>query len=110
MASPLLLIGVIGLALAILLRWFVSYTRTVIKVRRSGVPAIHSGIMIFESVVRSWYPRVPVLIPMEKFTLKKPFEKFADARSDMIVLTEAVSDVLDQHRPPFLERISTDVS
>ncbi|RMJ02433.1 hypothetical protein BHE90_016166 [Fusarium euwallaceae] len=91
MASPLLLIGVIGLALAILLRWFVSYARTVIKVRRSGVPAIHSGIMIFESVVRSWYPRVPVLIPMEKFTLKKPFEKFADARSDMIVLTEASS-------------------
>ncbi|RSL38270.1 hypothetical protein CEP53_015015 [Fusarium sp. AF-6] len=91
MASPLLLIGVIGLALAILLRWFVSYTRTILKVRRSGVPAIHSGIMIFESVVRSWYPRVPVLIPMEKFTLKKPFEKFADARSDMIVLTEASS-------------------
>jgi hypothetical protein len=49
--------------------------------------------MIFESVIRSWYPRVPVLVPMEKFTLKDPFKKFANARSDMIVITEAVSDL-----------------
>ncbi|KAK5655556.1 hypothetical protein OQA88_5487 [Cercophora sp. LCS_1] len=91
MASSLLLIGVISLPFTLLLRWFVSYARTVLKVRRSGFPAIHSGIVVFESFVRSWYPRVPVLLPMEKFTLKKPFEKFANARSDMIVLTEASS-------------------
>ncbi|GAB0138720.1 hypothetical protein EsDP_00006945 [Epichloe bromicola] len=91
MASPLLLIGIISLFLKIVLRWFFLYTRTVLKVRRSGIPAIHSGIMIFESFARSLYPRVPFLIPMEKFTMKKPFEKFANARSDMIVLTEASS-------------------
>ncbi|KAH7028044.1 cytochrome P450 [Microdochium trichocladiopsis] len=88
-ASPLLLIGVISIPVALLLRWFASYTRTVLKVRSSGLPAIHSGLEIFESAVRSWFPRVPVLVPMDKFTLKKPFKKFADARSDMIVLTEA---------------------
>jgi hypothetical protein len=92
MASPLLLIGAIGLPIIILLQWLVTYARTVLKVRRNGHPAIHSGIMIFESVIRSWYPRVPVLVPMEKFTLKDPFKKFANARSDMIVITEAVSD------------------
>ena len=90
--ASLLLIGAISLPIVVLLRWLVTYTRTVLKVRRNGHPAIHSGIMIFESVVRSWYPRVPVLIPMEKFTLKDPFKKFADAHSDMIVITEAVSD------------------
>ncbi|KAI0439049.1 cytochrome P450 [Xylaria telfairii] len=86
LAFPLLLIGV---PVVILLSWFTSYTRTLLKVRSSGLPAIHSGLEIFESVMRSWFPRVPVLLPMEKFTLKKPFKKFADARSDMIVLTEA---------------------
>ncbi|RKK69727.1 hypothetical protein BFJ69_g12442 [Fusarium oxysporum] len=91
MASPLLLIGAIGLPIIILLQWLVTYARTVLKVRRNGHPAIHSGIMIFESVIRSWYPRVPVLVPMEKFTLKDPFKKFANARSDMIVITEASS-------------------
>ncbi|KAM0351067.1 hypothetical protein ACHAPU_002848 [Fusarium lateritium] len=91
MASPLVLTGIVGICLIMVLRWLILYTRTVLKVRRSGIPAIHSGIMIFESVVRSWYPRIPVLIPMEKFTFKKPFEKFANARSDMIVLTEASS-------------------
>jgi hypothetical protein len=90
--ASFLLIGAMSLPVVVLLRWLVTYTRTVLKVRRNGHPAIHSGIMIFESVVRSWYPRVPVLIPMEKFTLKDPFKKFADARSDMIVITEAVSD------------------
>lgn len=99
--TPLLLIGVISVTVVILLRWCASYTRTLLKVRSSGVPAIHSGLEIFESAVRSWYPRVPVLVPMEKFTLKKPFKKFADARSDMIVLTEAVSNVLHSHRDPF---------
>lgn len=88
-ASSLLLIGVISIPVVILLRWFATYTRTLLKVRSSGAPAIHSGIEIFESAVRSWFPRVPVVVPMEKFTLKKPFKKFADARSDMIVLTEA---------------------
>jgi len=90
--ATLLLIGAIGFPVIVLLRWLVAYTHTVLKVRRNGHPAIHSAIMIFESVVRSWYPRVPVLIPMEKFTLKDPFKKFADARSDMIVITEAVTD------------------
>ncbi|KPA37782.1 cytochrome p450 4f12 [Fusarium langsethiae] len=91
MAYHILLIGAIGLPFLILLRWLLTYTRTVLKVRRNGHPAIHSGIMIFESVVRSWYPRIPLLVPMEKFTLKDPFKKFADARSDMIVITEASS-------------------
>lgn len=92
MASPLLLIGVIGLPIIIVLQWLVTYARTVLKVRRNGHPAIHSGVMIFESVIRSWYPRIPILVPMEKFTLKDPFKKFANARSDMIVITEAVSN------------------
>ena len=91
MASPLLLIGAIGLPIIIVLQWLVTYARTVLKVRRNGHPAIHSGVMIFESVIRSWYPRIPILVPMEKFTLKDPFKKFANARSDMIVITEAVS-------------------
>ncbi|KAG5751952.1 hypothetical protein H9Q70_005395 [Fusarium xylarioides] len=91
MASPLLLIGAIGLPFIIVLQWLVTYARTVLKVRRNGHPAIHSGIMIFESVIRSWYPRIPILVPMEKFTLKDPFKKFANARSDMIVITEASS-------------------
>lgn len=92
MASPLLLIGAIGLPIIIVLQWLVTYARTVLKVRRNGHPAIHSGVMIFESVIRSWYPRIPILVPMEKFTLKDPFKKFANARSDVIVITEAVSD------------------
>ena len=100
-ASPLLLLGIVSVPVAILLRWFALYTRTLLKVRSTGLPAIHSGLEIFESAVRSWFPHIPVLVPVERFTLKKPFKKFADARSDMIVLTEAVSDVFHLHRTLF---------
>ncbi|CEI60244.1 hypothetical protein FVEN_g6418 [Fusarium venenatum] len=91
MAFPILIVSAVGVSVVFLLRWLLTYMRTVLKVRRNGHPAIHSGVMLFESVVRSWYPRIPVLVPMEKLTLKDPFKKFADAQSDMIVITEATS-------------------
>ncbi|KAM0496220.1 hypothetical protein ACHAP8_007479 [Fusarium lateritium] len=91
MAFPILIVSAVGVSVVLLLRWLLTYMRTVLKVRRNGHPAIHSGVMLFESVVRSWYPRIPVLVPMEKLTLKDPFKKFAQAKSDMIVITEATS-------------------
>lgn len=86
---PLPFIVAIGVPLAILARWAVLYTRTRLKIRATGRPAIHSLIEIFESLGRAFYPDIPLLLPVKKFAFDKPFQKYSKARTDMMCISHA---------------------
>lgn len=86
---PLPFIVAIGVPLAILARWAVLYTRTRLKIHRTGLPAIHSLIEIFESLGRAFYPDIPLLLPVKNFAFDKPFQKYTKVRSDMMCISHA---------------------
>ncbi|ORX37696.1 cytochrome P450 [Kockovaella imperatae] len=82
--------AIIGTLFALVLgRWLYNYLRVRLEVL--GLPTTHSLFELFESGIRSKLPQTPFVSPVASLSLQKPFEKYANAKTDLLAFTQATT-------------------
>ncbi|RXK36384.1 hypothetical protein M231_06350 [Tremella mesenterica] len=90
--------------------WFFRYLKVHYRVR--GLKKINSAIEVFEAGHRWNLPHIPFLLPAKDFTLKEPWKKYEQAKSDLIAYTQATTPgyaVYSTSNPQVAQKISTNV-